>query len=266
MFPLACTRLPADPASLRAAIEEGLRQTISAAHEMVTIENKNYPELTALRVSLDGATMGDRPPQLGVPAGEVSPAFGVDTLEISGTQIRVQGAAVDLQCRAREVTIGQARDGAGNLVLMLQKAAEGLIEVGLPVAELENLVRAGAQTAAAAQGVTIENVRIALQTRGDRALDVTVQVRAKKLFLSANVRLSGSVAIDEQLTAHLSGLTCTGEGALGSLACGFLTPHLQRFDGREFSLLALPLGEVKLRDVRVAAGDELRVSAQFGSA
>ena len=123
-----------------------------------------------------------------------------------------------------------------------------------------------ALAAAAVQGVTIENVRIALQTRDDRALEVVVQVRAKKLFLSAKVRLSGGVAIDEQLNARLSGLTCTGEGALGSLACGFLTPHLQRFDGREFSLLALPLGEVKLRNVRVAAGDELRVSAQFGSA
>lgn len=266
MFPLACTSLPVDPESLRGAIEEGLRQTISAAHEMVTIENKSYPDLAALRVSLDGATMGDRPPPLGVPAGEVSPAFGIDTLEISGAQICVQGAAVDLQCRAREVSIGQARDRAGNLVLVLQKAAEGSIDVSLPVADLENLARAGAQTAAAAQGVTIENVRVALQTRGDRALDVIVEVRAKKLFLSANVRLSGSVAIDDQLNARLSGLTCTGEGALGSLACGFLTPHLQRFDGRQFSLLALPLGKVKLRDVRVAAGNELRVSAQFGSA
>ena len=72
------------------------------------------------------------------------------------------------------------------------------------------------------------------------------------------------MAIDEQLNARLSGLECAGEGTLGTLACGFIAPHLARFNGREFSLMALPLGEVKLRDVRIAAGRELRVTAQFG--
>jgi hypothetical protein len=109
-------------------------------------------------------------------------------------------------------------------------------------------------------------VRVELRSRSERALDVAVKVRAKKLFLSANVRINGSAEIDEQLTARLSGLSCTGDGTLGSLACGFLTPHLQRFEGRAFPLLALSLGDVRLRDVRVAAGDELRVSARFGGA
>ena len=167
---------------------------------------------------------------------------------------------------ARGGGVGWGVGGGGSVVRGLQRVVEGLVDVGLARADRENLVGVGADAAAWEQGVTMGEVRIALQTRGERALDVTVQVRAKKLFLSANVRLSGSVASDEHLNARLSGLACTGEGALGSLACGFLTPHLQRFDGREFSLLALPLGEVKLRDVRVAAGEELRVSAQFGSA
>ena len=53
---------------------------------------------------------------------------------------------------------------------------------------------------------------------------------------------------------------------MGTLACGFLAPKLQRLNQREFSLLTLPIGEVKLRDVRIAVGDKLRASAEFGSA
>jgi hypothetical protein len=34
-------------------------------------------------------------------------------------------------------------------------------------------------------------------------------------------------------------------------------------NGRNFSLMALPLGELKLRDLRIATGPELRVTAQF---
>ncbi len=266
MFPLARTTLPADPESLRAAIEEGLRRTVTAPQPMVAIEDWSYPELAAIRVSLDGATFADRPPQFGKPAGDVTPALQVDRLELSGSKIRVQGAAVDLRCEAREVAIGQAPDATGNLVLVLQRAAEGSIEVGVAMTDLENLVRAGAKAAAAQQGVTVEDVRIELVSRGDRALDLAVQVRARKLFLSANVRISGSASIDDELNARLSGLTCSGDGTLGNLACGFIAPHLQRFDGRDFSLLALPLGGIKLRDVRVAVANELRVSAQFGSA
>ena len=59
------------------------------------------------------------------------------------------------------------------------------------------------------------------------------RVRAKKLFLSATVQIRGSVAIDEQLNAQLFGLECAGEGTLGTLACGFIAPHLQRFNGRK---------------------------------
>ena len=114
------------------------------------------------------------------------------------------------------------------------------------------------------QGVTVDSVRIELRSRSERALDVIAQVRARKLFLSATVQISGSVAIDEQLNAQLFDLKCAGEGTLGTLACGFIAPHLQRFNGREFSLMALPLGEIKLRDVRIAADRELRITAEFG--
>ena len=140
------------------------------------------------------------------------------------------------------------------------------MEVSISLSDLENAVHAGARAAGAHQGVNVEDVKIDLRSRGDRALDATVSVRAKKLFLSATVRIKGSLTIDDRLRAQLSGLTCVGEGPLGSVACGFLNPYLQRFAGREFSLLALPLGEVQLRDVRLAAGKDLQVTARFGQA
>ncbi len=175
-------------------------------------------------------------------------------------------AQIELSCTAREVRIGQGRDEKGKILLLLQDAAEGRVEVAVPLTDLEALVLAGAKAEAAKQGVNVESVRIELHSRSERALDVVVHVVAKKLFINAAVQISGSVAIDEQLNARLSGLECTGEGTFGTLACGFIAPHLARFNGRDFSLMALPLGEVKLRDVRIAAGRELRVTAQFGSA
>ena len=266
MFPLKQKTLPASAEELRAAIEAGLGEVLQPAGRIVSIEDRNYPVLAAVRLRLNHAVVSERPPLPPAPVGAIKPALRVENFEIAAAPIRLLNAAVDFRCRAREVEIGQAEAADGNLILLLQNAAEGSIEIAAAVSDLERLVRAEAQKIAAQHGVTIQDVRIKLEDRAGRALAVEVQVHAKKLFLSATVRIQGRVEIDEQLNARLSGLACTGAGALGSLACGFLTPHLERFDGWQFSLLALPLGEVKLRDVRIAAGAELRVSARFGHA
>ncbi|CAN5382574.1 hypothetical protein BH20VER3_BH20VER3_10260 [soil metagenome] len=268
MFPLQTDTLPPNAEALREALEKSLGQVLRPSMgEMVTVEDANYPALNAIRVSLDGATAIDQPPpRLALPNDTIEPALRVENFEMSGHPVRVQGAAIELSCRAREVEIGQGRDASGKIVLLLRKAAEGNLEAAVAVADLEALVLAGAQAAAARQGASVESVRIELSARSERALDVVVHVRAKKLFLTAAVRINGSAAIDEQFNAKLSNLECTGEGTLGTLACGFIAPQLQRFSDREFSLLALPLGEVKLRDVRITAGRELRVSARFGHA
>ncbi len=268
MFPLQTDSLPTNAADLRDEIEKSLRSILQpAADQFVTVDDLAYPELEAIRVTLDGASAGDRLPQrLTSPAGSSEPALEVEHFAVTGKPVRVQGAAVNLDCRARQVSLGQGRDAEGKVVLLLRDAAEGEVEVSLAVADLEALVRRGATAAAQKQGVILEDVQLQLKSRTDRALDVEVQVRARKLFLTAAVRMAGSLEIDDQLNARLSDLSCMGEGTLGTMACGFLGPHLQRFDGREISLMALPLGEVKLRDVRIALGEDLRVTAQFGHA
>jgi hypothetical protein len=265
MFPLPNKIFPPDAEALRIALEESLRRVVTPAGPMVAVEGKSYPELAAIRVSLDGANAGERPPpRPAPPVGPLEPGLRVAHFEISGRPILVQRARVEFSCTARDVQLGQGRDRDGNLLLLLQDAAEGNVEVAIAVADLEVLVLAGAKSAAAQQGVTVEAVQIELRARTERALDVVVQVRARKLFLSATVRISGSAEIDEQMNARLSGLECAGDGTFGTLACGFIAPHLQRFNGREFSLMALPFGEVKMRDVRIAVGKELRVTALFG--
>ncbi|MGH7935971.1 MAG: hypothetical protein ACREF8_03065, partial [Chthoniobacterales bacterium] len=189
MFPLPSLTLPSDANGLREALEQSLRRVFASAGPMVTVEEKQYPELAVLRLSLDRAQADNRPPRPKLPVGPIEPALRVEQFEISGRPIFVQGATMNLACTANEVRIGQGRDEDGNLLLLLQDAAEGNVEVSLALTDLEALVLAGAKAEAAKQGVTVEAVQIQLHSRTERALDVVVQVRAKKLFLIAAVRI-----------------------------------------------------------------------------
>jgi hypothetical protein len=267
MFPLEDKTFPANAAALRDALEKSLRRVVHPSGQMVTVEEKQYPELAAIRVSLDGANaIEGPPPRPEALVGAVEPGLQVAHFEISGRSILIRRAKVDLSCTARDVRLGQGRDKKGNVVLLLQDAAEGKLEVSVASADLEALLLAGAKAEAAKQGVTVERARIELRSRSARALDAVVHLQAKKLFLSASLRISGSVEVDQQLNARLTDLECSGNGTLGTLACGFIAPHLARFNGREFSLMALPLGDVKLRELRIEAGRELRLTARFGHA
>ena len=265
MFPLPGKIFPPDAEALRAALEKSLRRVLTPPGPMVAVEEKSYPELAAIRISLDGAhAVESPPPRPPPPVGPVERGLRVANFEITGRPILVQRAKVQLSCTARDVQLGGGRDRDGNLLLLLQDAAEGNVELAIAGADLEALVLAGAKTAAAQHGVTVEKVQIQVDACTEHALDLVVQVRAKKLFLNATVRISGRAEIDGQLKARLSGLACAGEGTLGTIACGFIAPQLERWNNREFPLMALPLGEVKMRDVRIAVGTELRVSASFG--
>ena len=71
--------------------------------------------------------------------------------------------------------------------------------------------------------------------------------------------------IDEELVARLSDVNCSGEGAIGTMACGILTPHLQKLEAREFPLLAFSLGQLRLRDLELVADDGIKIAAEFGT-
>jgi head-tail adaptor len=174
-------------------------------------------------------------------------------------------AAASLRLRAQTVRLEQARDHNGDVILLLQSAADGEVEISAEKQEIENAIAAVATREAGKHGVAIDQVQLSISVRGERSVDAEVRLRARKLFFSTVVRIGAKLDLDEQLNAKLSGLTCNGEGAIGALACGGLQPHLHKLDGRSFSLMALPLGEVRLRDVRLAAGARISVRAEFGS-
>jgi hypothetical protein len=266
MFPLKTANFPSNSADLARILNKSLRDLFDLTRDPVELREVSFPHLAELFVSLDGAQLRGQPPSIPSLAGKPVAALTVDSFRARGTGMSVGPAAIDFALEAQNLDLHRAADSEGNIVLVPHKAATGRIEVSASSSDIEALIEEVAKTEAAKHGVTIDSVRLSLRSNSPRSLAAEVRLRAKKLFLSASIRITGQVDLDEALNAKISGLDCTGDGALAGIACGVLKPHLQKLNGRDFPLLSLPLGEIRLRDVQIAAGDKLSVTAEFGAA
>jgi hypothetical protein len=265
MFPLRTKTLPTTAPALAAALDEGVRTILVASGDLVRVRDKAYPELEEIAISLDGATLRTDAPRPHQGGSESKPALQVDRLTISGERVSAGPATVDLSLKAERVRLNQRTDRAGDITLELQRAESGSVQVAIARDNLEAAIREVATAEAAKHGVNVDSVRLNLTAQSSRSIRAQVQFRARKLFLSASITITGQLDVDDQMQAKISGLSCNGDGAIASLACGVLSPQLAKFDGRSFSLLALPLGEIRLHNIAITVDDSLTVTAKFGA-
>jgi len=270
MFPLHTKVFPSSATELERLLNKSFQRRFSTPASPVSVRDKTYPEIAELRIALDGAELRADAPRPPVLQGATSPALALEVLHIQGSGVTIGPAALDVKVTARGVRLFQTRDANDEITLLLQSATDGEVEISSAKSDLENAIAAVVREQAGKHGVTIDEVQLIMRSQGPRSLHAEVQLRARKLFFATVIRVAAQLDLDEQLNATISEVRCTGEGPIGSLACGFLTPHLQKVDGRSFSLMALPLGEVRLRevrlrDVRLSATDRLTVNAEFGT-
>jgi hypothetical protein len=148
----------------------------------------------------------------------------------------------------------------------LREAADGKIDINISKRDLIEVLKSCASIEAERRGITIEHVDLVLEARGPRSIATVVDLGVRKAFFSAKIKIAGLLEIDDQLVAKLSDLSCQGEGVVGSLACGAITPFLQRANDRSFPLMTRPMGEVQLHDVQmITTGDQISLHARFGS-
>src|SRR5665213_3305106 len=80
----------------------------------------------------------------------------------------------------------------------------------------------------------------------------------------AGMRFAAHVDLDDQMNARVSHLRCDGDHALGPFIVGFIRPGLQKYEGATKPLFSFPGGQLKLHDVKIQGGEDVRVIANFG--
>jgi hypothetical protein len=266
MFLLPRNEIPETPEDLAQAIEEGLRTFVSRPDKMVVVRGGAASVLDSIAADLSGATIDHhhRPPPLD--PSEAIPAMVVRRIYVSGEPISILGGDFSFQFEASNVELYQKVQPEGQLLLIMHRAQDGNVRFEISRAAAEGMIMKGASKLAEKQGVVVDSAQLEVTPRGLRALDGKLTVSARKLIFHPVLSLAGTFAVSDDFVATVSNLKCQGEGPIAALACAAITPSFAKIERRPFPLSALPLGEMKLRDLAIdGANEKVVVRARFGS-
>jgi hypothetical protein len=224
-----------------------------------------FPRFDALRLDLTGARF-HRNLKTGRARGAQQSLCFARVVEAAGKPVFVANVAVDFALQAQDVVIGIADAGDGDgKVLVLERAAQGKIDISVQRKNLEQALLEAAQIAARSTGAEVKSVELLLQSESPKTLAVRATVTAKAMFFTTTVVISGAVEVDGQLNARLRDLHCEGDGMIGKMAAGVLRPQFEKLQARVFPLGGAVAG-LALSDVTISGGEELRIRAGFHSA
>ena len=261
MLPLSGDRFPTTRTELTEALAAGA--SAHALQASVSATGERWPELDSLAIDLTGSHF-TRELRLPVATAPAEGELLVQRLTLSASPMEFEQVPLRFALRGEQVALGFARSANVGPLLSFARAQRGEVEAEVQRADLEALLLRLASDAASAQGVQVKKTTLTLTARDPRTLAFRAEVTAKMFIMSAAVTLAGELAIDDQFAARLSQLRVSGEGMIGTMVNGLARAHLEKWEGRAFPLLALPLGGLKLRAITIAGGDSLRVRAEFG--
>jgi hypothetical protein len=236
-----------------------LVQTL-AAHgvEASATAEGDWPQLDRVEVTLVRVE-GAKPP----PMVTVEEAFRIEELSVRGAPVIVEGVSAHIEAQAKEVSAGFVPEVDGASTPVLRSAESVALMLEITKKELERTLHEVVSAAVEKQGAAVRSTVVEVSSPGPRTLEVTVHCTAKVFIATATLSVNGRVDIVDPLTLRISGLTVSGEGMIASMAQSFLRPRLDAWNDRELHLGAMLPGGLKLSDVRLSAGESVRIDAKF---
>jgi hypothetical protein len=264
MLPLFRKELPGSTNELAQAIESALRRFVQKDEPIVEVRSRVFPYLDELAINLDRARFDTFPAEPLVAIEPPKPAFEVAAVTVSGRNVSIRGIPLDVRMEGRDVILHKAADANGAAMLLLQDLRDGRLTIATEQLALEKAIAEVATREAERHGIAVEQVRLAMRACGARCLAAEVHLQVRKFLLRAGINISGQIDIDENFSAKVF-LKCKSDGAIGSLLCAALNPTFERINHKAFPLALPRLGDIRIRDVRLAVADTVELTADFGS-
>jgi hypothetical protein len=196
----------------------------------------------------------------------------ISSFRVIGNPVMVYGAPVSVDISGSGIPATWSRDDQGNLWLVPTDApaanegtpASGTVEISARTTAVESALRSAISEIAEANGARLKDLRLRVESAGERAVVVAVDVAAAKFMMTAKVRALAEASLDDNMNLRIGHIDLTGEGTAGGMVANLLAGKVAQWRGREIPLAQYMFAGAALRDVQLHVGEDLRLGARFG--
>lgn len=268
VFPLAPGPLPTSRDELASSLTAGWKAHLRfpEATEIVNLDGGRYPALGTLHVNLNGAVVrseGDKATPPLRPTGKVLDRVTVRDFDLSAKPLVSEKSRLDIHVAATDARLDFQYDRDHRPLAMLADAAEATLEFDVSIPDVERMLVADFNEMGQRYGVSVKKASLKFTAVNNRTLDLDLHLSTRVAFIPAGMRFQAHVDIADDMYARLTHLKCDGDEALGPLMTSLIRPGLAKYQGKSRPIFSFPNGQLKLRNVKVSGGDEIKVLASF---
>ncbi len=234
--------------------------------EIVQAKGGRYPAIGSLRMQLGGGVSrsdeDDKNPVLR-PNGKVDARLAVRDFDLDARPLLVETSKLNIHMTATDARLDIQHDDHGHSMVMLADAASATFELQATNSDMERMLTQDLNEAAHRYGISVKKAKLKLTVTDNRAIDLDLHVSTRVTIVPAGFHFHAHVDIDDKMNARLSKLKADGDEALGPLIVGLIRPGLAKYEGKSRPVFGFPTGQLKLRDVKIQGGEEIKISAAF---
>jgi hypothetical protein len=199
------------------------------------------------------------------PRGPTLRTLSVDRFEFVAQPLLVERSRFLINMTATDATLDVRRDKKGRSMVTLTNARDGALTLEVPKKDVDTLMLDVGRKMAGPYGVAIDGTKLNLNVEDNviRA-DLKVNTRLGGL-LPAGLRFRARVDIDDQLNGRITRLSCSGDQLLGPVISSIINPALEKYEGKVKPLVGFELGDMTLKDMKVASGESFKIDIKFGT-
>ncbi|HWE02473.1 MAG TPA: hypothetical protein VG326_08675 [Tepidisphaeraceae bacterium] len=269
VFPLGDGPLPSTRDELSDGLSRGWKAQLRFPEggDLVKSTGGRYPAVGNLHVQLGGGIIDTdrdekREPPLR-PSGNVESRVAVRDFDLDARPLICDKAKLDMHLSATDARFDIERDEHGKPMVMMSDAKRASFSFQAGNEDIERMLVTDLNGAVERYHVTFQSAKLKLEAVNNRSIDIDLKLTAKVAFVPAGMHFQAHVEIDDEMYAKLSSLKCEGDEALGPLIVGLIRPGLRKYEGKSRLVFSFPTGQLKLRDVKIQGGDEIKIGASF---
>jgi hypothetical protein len=187
-------------------------------------------------------------------------------VRISGHPVQIEGVPAELDVQISGLRAGMASRTGGKSQLVPLGANAGHVIIDVEKTNLEAALHRVVSGQAEKHGANVKSTQLELTAPTARSVQFRVTCTAKMFIASTTLAIRGLAEIDDNLNATLSGMSVAGEGMMGTMAQGFIQPHIEQWNGRVLPLASYVAGGLALKNIGITVGNSVRIEASLGTA